>query len=105
MNCRVKIRESCGDYALDVEFPSKEGIVLYFGSRRNAETVKRCIEVDVGTAMAADFVEVTRCKDCKYFVKHFTCEFCGDKDEPCGICNNKGGCVPNDGFCYYGRKK
>ena len=51
-----------------------------------------------------DVVAVVRCKDCKYLGKHFACAFCDGKDEPCGICNKTGCCVPSDGFCYYGRK-
>ena len=51
-----------------------------------------------------DVVPVVQCKYCKYFVRHLACEFCVDKDKPCGICNKNGACVPSDGFCYYGRK-
>ena len=64
------IREFMGDYALDVEPFNGHKITLYFNSRRNAETVKRCIEVDdsrPNAATAVDFVEVVRCKDCKYW--------------------------------------
>lgn len=77
------------------------------GARESVESGKEAFELVahwLETLPPEDVVEVVRCKDCKYFVKHFTCEFCGDKDKPCGICNNKGGCVPNDGFCYYGMR-
>ena len=52
-----------------------------------------------------DVVPVVRCKDCFcYSKKNFICEFCDGKDELCGLCGRYGACVPNDGFCYYGRK-
>lgn len=65
----LEIREVCGDYALDVEYSKDYTFTMFFNSRRNAETVKRCIEVDdsiPNVATAVDFVEVVRCKDCKY---------------------------------------
>lgn len=65
----LNIREICGDYALDVEYSKDYTFTMFFNSRRNAETVKRCIEVDdsvPNVATAVDFVEVVRCKDCKH---------------------------------------
>jgi hypothetical protein len=65
----LDIREVCGDYALDVEYSKDYTFTMFFNSRRNAETVKRCIEVDdsvPNVATAVDFVEVVRCKDCKH---------------------------------------
>jgi hypothetical protein len=64
-----EIREICGDYAIDIEYSKDYTFVMFFNSRRNAETVKRCIEVDdsvPNVATAVDFVEVVRCKDCKH---------------------------------------
>jgi len=58
-----------GDYAFEVEYSSANKFILFFNSRRNAETVKRCIEVDdsiPNVATTVDFVEVVRCRDCKY---------------------------------------
>jgi hypothetical protein len=65
----IEIRDFCGDYALDI--PMGEGCVhtIFFNSRRNAETVKRIMEVDDSIPNAAtvcDMVEVVRCKDCKH---------------------------------------
>ena len=51
-----------------------------------------------------DAVEVVRCKDCKCFGLQPECELCEDRGEACGVCGKYGACVPNDGFCYYGRK-
>ena len=70
----TEIRDICGDYAFDVEYSENNKFTMFFNSRRNAETVKRCVEVDDSVPNAAtvvDFVEVVRCKDCKYsyFVK------------------------------------
>ena len=65
-----EIREVCGDYALDVEYSKDFTFTMFFNSRRNAETVKRCIEVDdsvPNAATAVDFVEVVRCRDCEYY--------------------------------------
>lgn len=65
----TEIRDFCGDYAFEVEYSEDNKFTMFFNSRRNAETVKRCIEVDdsvPNAATAVDFVEVVRCRDCKY---------------------------------------
>ena len=65
-----EIREICGDYAIDIEYSKDYTFTMFFNSRRNAETVKRCVEVDdsiPNVATAVDFVEVVRCKDCKHW--------------------------------------
>lgn len=70
----TEIRDFCGDYAFDVEYSEDNKFTMFFNSRRNAETVKRCIEVDdsvPNAATAVDFVEVVRCKDCKYYTEHY----------------------------------
>lgn len=70
MSKTTEIREICGDYALDVEYSADFTFTMFFNSRRNAETVKRCIEVDdsvPNVATAVDFVEVVRCKDCEHW--------------------------------------
>ena len=64
-----EIRDVCGDYAIDIEYSKDFTFTMYFNSRRNATTVKRCVEVDdsvPNVATAVDFVEVVRCKDCKH---------------------------------------
>lgn len=82
--------------------------MLLFNSRRNAETVKRCLEVDDGIPNAAtpvDFVEVVRCKDCDYFNKEdIECKICGDYDEPCGYCKYSKCCTNDDGYCHRGER-
>ncbi len=65
----TEIRDFCGDYAFEVEYSEDNKFTMFFNSRRTAETVKRCIEVDdsvPNVATAVDFVEVVRCKDCKH---------------------------------------
>ena len=65
-----EIRDFCGDYAFKVEYSEDNKFTMFFNSSRNAETVKRCIEVDdsvPNVATAVDFVEVVRCKDCKHY--------------------------------------
>lgn len=65
-----EIRDFCGDYAFEVEYSEDNKFTMFFNSHRNAQTVKRCIEVDdsvPNVATAVDFVEVVRCEDCKYW--------------------------------------
>nr|DAF74481.1 MAG TPA: hypothetical protein [Caudoviricetes sp.] len=108
MSRRVDIREICGDYALEITWENGEAVTMYFNSRRNAETVKKCIEIDKSVpnmAKAVDFVEVVRCKDCVYFGKiDFECRVCTDVDGPCGVCHNTGDCEPGNGYCYRGER-
>lgn len=55
------------------------------------------------TVPAADVVEVTRCKDCKYSKKLFSYE--GSYSSYCLICGSKGSVVfPND-FCSCGERQ
>ena len=42
----LKIRDFCGDYALDIPFADGSVNTIYFNSKQNAETVKHIIEVD-----------------------------------------------------------
>ena len=77
------------------------------GARESIESGKEAFELVahwLEILQPEDVVPVVRCKDCKYFDKRFDCKFCGDIDEPCGVCGKCGACVPSDGFCYYGRK-
>ncbi len=88
-----EIREVCGDYALDVEYSKDLTFTMFFNSRRNAETVKRCIEVDdsvPNAATAVDFVEVVRCRDCKHLrVDPDGTKFC---NEHCIVCTEHDFC-------------
>ncbi len=98
-----EIREVCGDYALDVEYAKDFTFTMFFNSRRNAETVKRCIEVDdsiPNAATAVDFVEVVRCRDCKYFKRGTI-----GNDIVC-ICVCPGGMVgiTSDSYCSRGKR-
>lgn len=42
----LKIRDFCGDYALDIPDYNGSNFTLYFNSKKNAENVKRIIEID-----------------------------------------------------------
>lgn len=79
------------------------------GARESVESGKEAFELVahwLEIIPPEDVVPVVRCKDCFYYgKKNVICEFCDDKDEPCGLCRKYGACVPNDGFCYYGRKE
>lgn len=105
----TEIREICGDWAFDIVYNDGETFMLFFNSRRNAETVKRCLEVDDSVPNAAtpvDFVEVVRCKDCAYFDKDAgECGTCGDIDDPCGYCRYCGCCTNDDGYCHRGERR
>ena len=105
----TEIREICGDWAFDIVYNDGETFMLLFNSRRNAETVKRCLEVDdsiPNTATPVDFVEVVRCKDCAYLSKNNNeCRTCRDIDEPCGICHCLGFCTNDDGYCHRGERR
>lgn len=66
-----EIRDICGDYALDIQYP-KETITLYFNSLQNALNVKKIIEIDdsiPNMSTVCDMQEVVRCKDCVNFQK------------------------------------
>jgi hypothetical protein len=81
-----EIREICGDYAFDVEYYEGHKFTMFFNSRRNAETVKRCIEVDdsvPNAATAVDFVEVVRCKDCAHYHEMKGFDYKGRKARYC----------------------
>lgn len=95
-----EIREFCGDYAIDIEYSKDYTFTMFFNSRRNAETVKRCIEVDdsvPNAANAVDFVEVVRCKDCKY--SYFNDELCCSFGH--GLCRIK----DENQYCSYGKRR
>lgn len=98
------VRDFCGDYAIDIKYHEgqKEAITLFFNSRRNAETVKRCIEVDdsvPNVATAVDFVEVVRCKDCAYYREETSCCL-----NPHCVVYYYGHRVKEDHYCSYGER-
>lgn len=110
MSKTTNIREICGDYAFDVEYSEDNVFTMFFNSRRNAETVKRCIEIDdsvPNAATAVDFVEPVRCKDCKYWkdtsFDTVTEDHWGECRKPLGdyrYCET----AEND-FCSYGERR
>ena len=61
----LKIRDVCGDYALDIPDYNGSNFTLYFNSKRNAENVKRIIEIDgskSNEATVCDMREVEHAK-------------------------------------------
>lgn len=72
-------------------------LILILDSKHNAHLVKRILEIDVSVpnaATPADFVEVCRCKDCKFNIK--------------GCCHHEGQkylFVDSNHFCSYGERK
>ena len=102
----IEIRDFCGDYALDIPMGDRSVHTIYFNSRRNAETVKRIMEVDdsvPNVATVCDVVEVVRCCDCKY------CETVIHSviDEPKWFCTRmvRAFDVDPTSFCSYGERK
>ena len=96
-----EIRDFCGDYAFKVKYSEDNEFTMFFNSRRNAETVKRCIEVDdsvPNVATPVDFVEVVRCKDCKYS------EIDENVNLWCTFYNGKIREMPN-GYCWHGERR
>lgn len=104
----TEIIEICGDWAFNIVYDDGETFMLLFNSRRNAETVKKCLEVGSSIwykTAPVDFVEVVRCKDCAYFDKDaWGCGTCGDIDKPSGYCRYCE-CYTNDnGYCHRGER-
>lgn len=101
------IREICGDYAIDIEYSKDYTFVMFFNSRRNAETVKRCIEVDdsvPNAATAVDFVEVVRCKDCKLCRHCYPIKKKDEKSIEGYYCEDNRRWVSPSGYCSRGER-
>lgn len=95
----LKIRDICGDYALDIPNYNGSIFTLFFNSKKNAENVKHIIEIDgskPNEATVCDMQKVVRCKDCKYssFVKNCAQYECTRLDDRLFF--------PDD-FCSYGK--
>ena len=71
MDNKLKIREFCGDYALDIPFADGSVDTIYFNSKRNAETVKHIIEVDGSKPNEATVCDMQEIKHGKWLVKEF----------------------------------
>ena len=65
----LKIRDFCGDYALDIPFADGSVNTIYFNLKRNAETVKRIIEVDGSKLNEATVCDVQEIKHRKWNLK------------------------------------
>lgn len=97
MGNKLKIRDICGYYALDI--PNYNGSnftteLLLFNSKKNAETVKHIIEVDgskPNEATVCDMQEIKHAKwiEYKYKLKCSNCNTLIDIDDiPETICVN-----------------
>ena len=96
-----EIREICGDWALDINFPF-DVVTIYFNSRQNALNVKRILEVDgsiPNVATVCDMQEVVRCKDCKFYK--------GAEVNERGflVCPVSGMDITEYDYCSYGERK
>jgi hypothetical protein len=85
MDNKLKIREVCGDYALDIPFADGSVNTTYFNSKRNAETVKHIIEVD-----GSKLNEATVCKmqEIKHGSWEYDSEGVGYANYLCSECGN-----------------
>lgn len=93
---RKKAEEAFDNADPDVCESYPDGYSDWGFGRKNVRDVIRGVP-------AADVVEVTRCKDCKYSKKLFSYE--GSYSSYCLICGSKGSVVfPND-FCSCGERK
>lgn len=93
---RKKVEEAFDNADPDVCESYPDGYSDWGFGRKNVRDVIRGVP-------AADVVEVTRCKDCKYSKKLFSYE--GSYSSYCLICGSKGSVVfPND-FCSCGERK
>lgn len=104
----TEIREICGDYAFDVEYSKDVSFTMFFNSLRNAKTVKRCIEVDdsvPNAATAVDFVEVVRCKNCRYCETRYPSKTINEEPKEVHSCQVHWHMVLPDGYCSYGERK
>ena len=106
----LKIRDFCGDYALDIPNYNGSNFTLYFNSKRNAENVNRIIEIDgsePNEATVCDMQEIKHgsweydsegvgyanylCSECGNFLTFYEdidlypyCPYCGAKmDKEC----------------------
>jgi hypothetical protein len=98
---KCKVREICGDWALDMQNFNDSVITIYFNSMQNALNVKRILEVDASIPNAAtvcDMQEVVRCKDCRLAKE--SSEFDGWY-----FCKNNQMTHKPTHFCSYGERK
>ena len=103
-----EIRDFCGDYAFKVKYSEDNEFTMFFNSRRNAETVKRCIEVDdsvPNVATPVDFVEVVRCKDCKECDHCYPIKNKGEKAREGYYCDYYKRWVNPSDYCSYGERR
>lgn len=79
----LKIRDFCGDYALDIPDYNGSNFTLYFNSKRNAENVKRIIEIDGSKPNEATVCDMQEIKHGKWIFEKdvfgctwFICQNC-----------------------------
>lgn len=81
----LKIRDFCGDYALDIPFADGSVNTIYFNSKRNAETVKHIIEVDRSKPNEATVCDMQEIKHRKWIS---TGNVLGYTEHRCSECDN-----------------
>lgn len=105
---KYEIKDVVCDYGLYEDGELK----LILKSAKNAHTIKRILEIDdsvPNVAIPADFVEVVRCKDCKYYktspllYPKTKRKFCYKVLKSNGIAVGHG--FNETDFCSYGERK
>ena len=85
MDNKLKIREVCGDYALDIPFADGSVNTIYFNSKQNAKTVKHIIEVDGSKLNEATVCDV---QEIKHGSWEYDSEGVGYANYLCSECKN-----------------
>ena len=81
----LKIRDICGYYALDIPNYNGSNFTLYFNSKKNAENVKRIIEIDGSKPNEATVCEMQEIKHGKWIATGNTL---GHVEYHCSECDN-----------------
>lgn len=81
----LKIRDICSYYALDIPNYNGSEFTLYFNSKKNAENVKRIIEIDGSKPNEATVCDMQEIKHGKWIS---TVNALGEIEYHCSECDN-----------------
>lgn len=81
----LKIRDFCGDYALDIPYSDGSLNTIYFNSKQNAEIVKHIIEVDCSKP---NYATVCEMKEIEHASWEYDSEGVGYANYLCSACGN-----------------
>lgn len=100
----LKIRDFCGDYALDIPDYNGSNFTLYFNSKRNAENVKRIIEIDGSKPNEATVCDMQEIKHGEWLPTNHS------EQKRCSVCDvisfiASYPCIYRADYCPYCRAK